>query len=30
MRKLLAVIPSLALSGRTMEFDGSGRCGAGC
>ena len=30
IRLLKGVAPLLAISGRTMEFDGAGRCTAGC
>jgi hypothetical protein len=30
LMKLLKATPHLAISGRTMEFDGKGRCVAGC
>ena len=30
MKLLQGPTPHLAVSGRTMEFDGSGRCVAGC
>jgi L-ascorbate metabolism protein UlaG (beta-lactamase superfamily) len=30
IKQLKGVTPHLAISGRTMEFDGSGRCVAGC
>ena len=30
LKLLKGVTPQLAISGRTMQFDGRGRCAAGC